>query len=795
MLSFLNLRWKILLALIGLSILPLIASLLIVYRLSERQLEADLDLRLTSVATLVERSTTSAQREKANYIQLLAANKEIGSALRYAALLGPTRQLAEQFAQAHRLFNFDLVVVLDPEGEPIMHLPEDTPRPRTSGAEHPAIQASLVGVPFEMLELFDEHLSIVATSPVLFEGELVGHLVGVTFIDRHFLTETFGGHLEALSGAELAFFNRQGVISATGDGLANLSMTAVLDGRLRQTTIAGTPYALFQKRLTVAEHGMLLALDRSGVVDARRQFGQILLLLLATVATVAVLVGLAISRSIVLPLARIGANLQEIADGEGDLTQELPVRQQDEIGALASGFNRFLGRMRETVRNIRTVSLDLTGASERIRSTSREVNQGAVRQSQSLEESHQALQGIEESVAGIAESTGALLDSTESSSSATLELGATIEEIASQMEKLFGIVDEVTSSITEMSVTSQQISDNIETLSSSTETTASSIIEMDASTKEIEENAERTSRLSEEAAQDALKGKEAVEETISGIVAIRESVDQASQVIQELGNQSKSIGRILTVIDEVADQTSLLALNAAIIAAQAGEQGKGFAVVADEIRQLATRTAVSTREITTIIASLQNGTQEAVAAMTAGSERVHQEVARSRTAGAALEKIRSSTVKSTEQVRSIVRATQEQSKGSRQITTAIHQITTMLGQIAAAVRQQTTGATQLAKAAEVMRDIAAQGKVSTGEQANGSRQINLSMDQIRTMIERIDEATRALSQRSREVVLAVAEIRRVAEANASRTAELDQVVELISGRTDSLQSEVGAYKA
>jgi methyl-accepting chemotaxis protein len=207
-------------------------------------------------------------------------------------------------------------------------------------------------------------------------------------------------------------------------------------------------------------------------------------------------------------------------------------------------------------------------------------------------------------------------------------------------------------------------------------------------------------------------------------------VDRAGSVIQDLGNQSKAIGKILTVIDDVADQTSLLALNAAIIAAQAGEHGKGFAVVADEIRELAERTAVSTREIAAIIGNLQTGTAEAVKAMAAGSDRVHQEVARSQVAGEALEKIRSSTLKSTEQVRGIVRATQEQSRGSRQITNSINQVASMLGQIATAIKQQTEGSRQLARAAESMKEIASQVKMSTGEQAKGSRQINTSMEQI-----------------------------------------------------------------
>jgi methyl-accepting chemotaxis protein len=318
---------------------------------------------------------------------------------------------------------------------------------------------------------------------------------------------------------------------------------------------------------------------------------------------------------------------------------------------------------------------------------------------------------------------------------------------------------------------------------------------MDAAIKEIEENAETTSGLSEAAAIDSQKGKEAVDETIRGIGEVREMVDGASKVIRDLGRQSNAIGKILNVIDEVADQTSLLALNAAIIAAQAGDHGKGFAVVADEIRELAERTAVSTREIAGIIGSLQGGVQEAVAVMDASSERVHQEVSRSRVAGEALEKIRNSTLKSTEQVRSIVRATQEQARGSQQITSSINQIASMLGQISSAIKQQTSGTQQLAQAAEAMRSIASHGKLSTSEQAKGSRQINASMENVSLMIERIDEATRQQTEKIRQVLQAVSSLRSVAENNALRASELDQVVDTLTQQTAALGEEVGAFRA
>jgi methyl-accepting chemotaxis protein len=508
-----------------------------------------------------------------------------------------------------------------------------------------------------------------------------------------------------------------------------------------------------------------------------------------------ILIAFAMARAIVRPLREIVENLREIADGGGDLSRELPVRSHDEIGELSEGFNRFLVRLREMVGRLHSVIAELGAANERVRNSSYEVMEGAVRQSQSLETTSKAIEGIDEAAGGIAESTGVLVGAVEESSSATLELGATIEEIAGQMEKLFATVEEVSSAINQMSVSSQEVSENVGILASSTEVTVSSLVEMDASIKEIENNAGLTSQLASAAAEDAQRGKQAVDETIRGIEAIRETVDRAGEAIMELGRQSGAIGKILTVIDEVADQTSLLALNAAIIAAQAGEHGRGFAVVADEIRELAERTAISTREIGTIIGTLQNGTQEAVLAMKEGSERVHQEVRRSRAAGEALEQIRASTLKAREQVNGIVRATIEQANGSRQVTASMNQVAAMLEQITTAISEQSQGARQMAGGAEVMRDIAAHGKQSTAEQSKGSRQINQNMEQIREMIGRIDAATRELTQRSRQLVEGAGSVHKVAENNARRTTELDQVVETLNRLTRALEEEVGAFKA
>lgn len=792
MFSSLKLRWKILLALVGLSVVPLAVALVLLSGYSEQQLTTSMHERMDEVAAFVKGGLEHDLAVAGTYIQLASQNTELINSIYFAESKEEMLELGTIIEDTREAFGFSQVQVLNPEGHQLRRLlaPAYQGLPSVSSANHSLVQQALQGESASGLDEFDGMPALITIAPITFHKKAIGYLVGVAFLD-----DAFVARLATTKSAKIAFYDETGRIHTHHPELKNLKVEEFASRQSWQQELGDNPYVLLNTRFTEHNEGMLVAIDHSPLVRARANLNKVLIAILLGVGALAVLIGVAISRGIVRPLNQVVANLREIAEGEADLTRTLAVTSNDEIGQLATSFNQFLGRLREMVRRTQAVRVDLGDVASRIRNSAGEVNRGALEQSKALQDCFVAIQGIDQALSGVAESTGTLVDAAEDSSSATLELGSTIEEIAAQMENLFATIDEVSSSIAQMSVASQQVSDNVEVLASSTEVTASSVTEMDATIKEIEENAERTSRLSEEATRDALDGKTAVDATIAGIGVIREMVDRASATIEELGAKSQDIGRILTVIDEVADQTSLLALNAAIIAAQAGEHGKGFAVVAAEIRDLAQRTAVSTREIGGIIQGLQLGTTEAVAVMKDGSRRVHEEVVRSKVAGAALEKIRSSSLNAGEQVRGIVRATQEQSLGSRQITQSINQVAAMLDQIANAIRQQNIGIRQLAQAAEAMRMIASQGKQSTGEQAKGSRQIAKSVENIRAMVERIDAATREQTERSCQVVDAVSRVRQIADQNVIRTDELDQVVETLAGQTATLEKEVGSFKA
>lgn len=514
----------------------------------------------------------------------------------------------------------------------------------------------------------------------------------------------------------------------------------------------------------------------------------------AAVACVGILLTLLATRRITAPLQALGRLANEIATGEGDLTTTFAAQTRDEVGALAAGFNRFLARLREMVGRVRGTAAAVGRATTTIRAAAGAVGDGTRQQAAALDEGLEAIRAIDGAAAGVAGSATALLQQVEEGAATSEELGTASRGVAGRVEDLFGTVDQVTGAIGEMFGTAQQITSSVEGLSAVTMQTAASVQEMAAAVVSIRENAERTNQLSEAAAADAAQGQRAVAETISGIGGLEELVDHASATILDLGEQLGDIDHILEMIGEVTDMTGLLSLNASILAAQAGAHGKGFAVVASEIGDLAERTAGSTAEIGAIVERLQKKGAEAVAAMTAGGEKVKQEAARSRVAGAVLEKILASTARSTDEVASIVVATQQQERGTSDIAEAMTGVSAMLDSISASIQQQTAGLHQLLEAAAGMREIAAEVKASTGEQAQGGEQIAAITQTIRALVDAIAVSTQQQTTRTGQVVAVVSGIRAVAEDNAERAAEMDRALEGLTRATGELEGQVGAFK-
>jgi methyl-accepting chemotaxis protein len=242
---------------------------------------------------------------------------------------------------------------------------------------------------------------------------------------------------------------------------------------------------------------------------------------------------------------------------------------------------------------------------------------------------------------------------------------------------------------------SEEVAKRSQQQSESASSMAAAVEEMTVSIDQVSENAHEARNMSEQAGDQASKGTQIIQGAAAEMNKIAEAVQASSTVIEELEVQSAQITSIVNTIREIADQTNLLALNAAIEAARAGEQGRGFAVVADEVRKLAERTSRSTTEITSMVEKIQKGTRNAVSSMDAGVTQANKGVELAGQAGSSINEIRDGALRVVQVVNSISDSIREQGTVSNDIAKSIEHIARMSEESAGAVKDTASAARHL----------------------------------------------------------------------------------------------------
>jgi methyl-accepting chemotaxis protein len=295
-----------------------------------------------------------------------------------------------------------------------------------------------------------------------------------------------------------------------------------------------------------------------------------------------------------------------------------------------------------------------------------------------------------------------------------VEFNLFVDKIHALVADVTGSVSQLAAAAEEMSVITSETSEGVDRQQAETGQVASAVHEMNATAQEVARSATQAAGSAKSADDEAGLGREVVGQAVSSIDALAGEVERAAKVIQRLEQDSDQIGTVLEVIRSIAEQTNLLALNAAIEAARAGEQGRGFAVVADEVRSLASRTQESTEEVNRIIEQLQGGTREAARVMEQSRVQAAASVEQASRAGASLDAIASAVGDINEMNAQIASAAEEQNAVSEEVTRSVNRISDVSQQSADGTRQLKVAAEQLAALSGRLQSMVGQFKIDHG---------------------------------------------------------------------------------
>jgi methyl-accepting chemotaxis protein len=462
-------------------------------------------------------------------------------------------------------------------------------------------------------------------------------------------------------------------------------------------------------------------------------------ILLATMFGASVLglfLGAVITRGITRPLSQVTRVAQQIADTDlqnltremgalaaGDLTRQLSVsaarvniQSGDEIGQMGRTFNVMVERLQETGQAFGSMTANLQGLVGQVAENATSVGSAAAQLSQAANQAGEA----------------------------TSQISATIQQIATGNAQQSESVNHTAASVEQMTHAIDGVARGAQDQAASIARASGVTAEITAAIQQVAGNALAVSRDSAEAARAAREGVQTIQATILGMQAIKSRVDLSAAKVQEMGSRSDQIGAIVETIDDIASQTNLLALNAAIEAARAGEHGKGFAVVADEVRKLAERASTSTKEIGGLIKSIQRTVSEAVAAMSESASQVETGVTQANNSGRVLESILKASEAVSQQAEQATRSAEKMNVAANELVSAVDSVSAVIEENTAATEQMSAGAHEVTQAVENIASVSEENSASVEEVSASAEEMSAQVEEVAASATSLEEMAQAL---------------------------------------------------
>ncbi|MBK7455169.1 MAG: HAMP domain-containing protein [Anaerolineales bacterium] len=459
------------------------------------------------------------------------------------------------------------------------------------------------------------------------------------------------------------------------------------------------------------------------------------------VALLAFGIGIILSRGITKPLSNVLQAALNIS--EGDLNQSLENQSKDEIGQLTDTFRKMIAYLFNMANVARKIADNDLSESVTPKSAKDELGNSFAKMIAGLRD---AVNQIAENANAVTIAASQLTTAAEQSGEATSQIATTIQQVA------LGTAQQ-TEGVTKTSASVEQMGRAIDGVAKGAQEQAKAISQasqitsrINTAIEQVAANAQAVTRDSAQAATYSRDGAKTVKETINGMEAIRSKVGLSATKVEEMGTRSEEIGAIVETIEDIASQTNLLALNAAIEAARAGEQGKGFAVVADEVRKLAERSSLATKEIAALIKGIQKTVSEAVTAMQASAQEVELGVTRAHSAGEVLDNILGAAESVYKQAEEAGNTAAKVGAAAAELVEAVDAVSAVIEENTAATEEMAANSSELTQAIENIASVSEENSASVEEVSASTEEVSAQVEEVSASATSLMEMAQKLQQ-------------------------------------------------